>query len=115
MLKLTQSLSSWNTEQFKQAFVSEVANLSLEQLPLQQAMRIGNSASKHNLNIMINRLYEDEDSLYIRSGIFFSSIISGCSCADDPTPVDYNTEYAELLFRIDRKCAEAHISIIDDD
>lgn len=115
MLKLTKSLSSWGTAEFRQSFINEVCGLSLEQIPLQQAMRVGNFASKHNLNIMINQQLEDSGFIYVHTGVFFSSLISGCSCADDPTPVDYNTEYCELLFKIDKKCGVTHILINDQD
>lgn len=115
MLKLVNSLSRWGSPEFRQTFIQEISQLSLEQIPLQQAMRVGNMASKHNLEIMLNQQREDHEFIYVHTGIFFSSLISGCSCADDPTPVDYNTEYCELLFRIDKKCATTHISITDHD
>ena len=115
MIKLKKSLSRWGTPEFRETFSHEVSQLSLEQLPLQQAMHIGNMASTHNLVIMLNQQHEDHEFIYVHTGVFFSSLISGCSCADDPTPVDYNTEYCELQFRIDKKCATTHISIIDQD
>lgn len=115
MIQLTRSLSCWGTPEFRQSFITEVSGLSLEQIPLQQAMRVGNMASKHNLDIMINKQNEDSEFIYIHTGIFFSSLISGCSCADDPTPVDYNTEYGEMLFRIDKKCGDTLIIVSDPD
>lgn len=111
MIQLAHSLSSWGSKHFNRSFIDEVTQLPLQQLPLQQAMSVGNFASKHNLEILINQQHEDNEFIYIKCGIFFSSLISGCNCADDPTPIDYNTEYCEMLFKINKKCGDTHISI----
>jgi hypothetical protein len=47
-------------------------------------------------------------------GVFFSGIITGCSCADDPTPVETQNEYCELLFAIDKATAETTITLLAD-
>ena len=41
-----------------------------------------------------------------------SGIIAGCSCADDPTPVDTTTEYCELQLEIDRESAETRVILL---
>lgn len=86
--------------------------LTLDQLPLQQALTSGSVASKENLQISINRTRQLQHSLVVDTGIFYSSIIAGCNCADDPTPTDLINEYCELRFSIDLDSAETHISIL---
>jgi len=112
MLRLTKSLKAWNTQQFKPVFIQEVTQLSLDELPLQQALQLGSYATRDNLQIMINSLVEHEEIITVTTGIFYSSIIAGCNCSDDPSPVDLNSEYCEMQFSINRVSAETAITII---
>lgn len=112
MLQLTHSLQHWQQADFSDTFLGEVSSLSLQQLPLQQAMSVGNMVTDDPPTIMINGSQENEDAIVVRTGVFFSSIIAGCSCADDPTPVDTNPEYCELEFVIDKTTAYTRVSIV---
>ena len=42
-------------------------------------------------------------------GVFFSEIVGGCSCGDDPITVN---AYCEILVSIDKKTAQAVCSIV---
>ena len=112
MIKLGDSLAAWHGADFATVFKREVAMLSLDQLPLQQALTSGSVASKENLQITINRSQQQQDKLVVDAGIFYSSIIAGCNCADDPTPTDLINEYCELRFSIDLNSAETHVSVL---
>jgi len=112
MLQLTKSLQAWNSAEFKSTFIRQLSQLSLDELPLQQALLLGSYATKDNLKIIVNSMTEQQDSLLITTGIFYSSIIAGCNCSDDPTPVDPNSEYCEMLFTINKLTAETDIKII---
>lgn len=109
MTILEKSLASWNTNQFKNIFIDEVTQLSIDELLLQKALEFGSMAIKDNLSIMVNRIKEQDKQIIIHSSILFSSTIAGCNCADDPTPVDTLTEYCELEFHIDKKTAQTEI------
>lgn len=111
MPKLTRSLNAWNTQQFNEVFTREITQLSLDELPLQQALQLGSYATKDNFQIMINSKNELADNIVITTGIFYSSIIAGCNCSDDPTPVDINPEYCEIQFIIDKASANTVIHI----
>ncbi len=112
MLQLTKSLQAWNSAEFKSIYIQQLSQLSLDELPLQQALLLGSYATKDNLQIMVNSMTEQQDNLLITTGIFYSSIIAGCNCSDDPTPVDLNSEYCEMLFTINKLNAETDIKII---
>jgi len=43
-----------------------------------------------------------EGGIQVRLGVFFSGVITGCSCADDLTPIKPQDEYGELHLVIDR-------------
>ncbi|MDJ0832746.1 MAG: hypothetical protein QNJ69_04430 [Gammaproteobacteria bacterium] len=111
MIKLSKSLAAWNTTVFADTFKREVGQLSLDQLPLQQALTSGSVASKENLQISINRSVQQADKLIVDAGIFYSGIIAGCNCADYPTPTDLHNEYCELRFAIDLASADTVITI----
>ena len=112
MLQLTKSLQAWNSTEFKSIFTQQLSQLSLDELPLQQALLLGSYATKDNFQVMVNNMTEQQDCLLITAGIFYSSIIAGCNCSDDPTPVDLNSEYCEMLFTINKITAETDIKIV---
>ena len=72
-------------------------------LPLQQCMRQCNYVLELRPDILVLGMDDFAEEMQIRIGVFFSGIIAGCSCADDPTPVEPLTEYCELLLRMDKQ------------
>ena len=111
MLQLPKSLHAWHGENFKAAFIQEISQLSLDELPLQQALQLGSYATTDKLQIMINSTVEEQNHIVVNTGIFYSSIIAGCNCSDDPTPVDLNPEYCEMSFKINKTNADTVIHI----
>ncbi|MCW9015161.1 MAG: hypothetical protein OQL06_15445, partial [Gammaproteobacteria bacterium] len=66
------------------------------------------------VQLTINNMSENSENILIKTGIFYSGIIAGCSCADDPTPTDEITEYCEVLFEINKQSAETRITLLPD-
>jgi hypothetical protein len=95
-------MAAWKTPAFAATFCREVAQLEHGALPLQQALALGSHVVERAPQVMLLSSESNERHLQIKAGIFFSTVIAGCNCADDPTPVEENNEYCELLFRIDR-------------
>jgi hypothetical protein len=62
---------------------------------------------------MILGVAEGSGTISVRAGVFFSAVIAGCSCADDPTPVDEINEYCESRVEIDRTTAEARLTLLE--
>jgi len=50
----------------------------------------------------------------VKAGIFYKSIIAGCSCSDDPSPIDEVDEHCEVMIEIDKRSAEATITLLPD-
>lgn len=111
MFQLPKSLHAWHSEIFKTVFTREVSQLSLDELPLQQALQLGSYATRDKLQVMINSMGEEQNHIVVNTGIFYSSIIAGCNCSDDPTPVDLNAEYCEMIFKINKSNADTIIHI----
>lgn len=106
-LCLNRTLAAWGTDAFRQTCKSELEQLAVTQLPLQQALRIGSHVVDKPLGAMVIATRESDSHLEVKAGIFFTSLIAGCSCADDPTPVEEQNEYCEMTFHIDKLTATA--------
>ena len=112
MFKLNLSLLAWDTDAFNNIFIKEISALDENTLPLQLGLLYSSYANGNNLTATVLNKSSDENSLFIKAGLFYTGVIAGCNCADDPTPVDENNEYCEVLFTIDKKTAAASVSLI---
>jgi hypothetical protein len=106
---LTRSLAAFGTPGFEAVLKEELSTLGPDALGLQQQLTAGSTALLDNLGVMILRRTETSDTIQLRTGILFSSILGGCSCTDDPTPENENAEYCEIDITIDRRSGEARI------
>ncbi|WP_026289729.1 hypothetical protein [Thioalkalivibrio sulfidiphilus] len=111
MPRLNHSLEFLGTPRFETELKAEIAALGAAGLPLQAGLRTGSVALDDRLEVTILGVDEGPDTLRVRAGLFYTSIIAGCACADDPTPVDENAEYCQVRVEIDRQSGEARISL----
>lgn len=112
MIRLDKALSAWGTPGFAAVLKQEMEQLGTDQLPLQQGLSIGNYVTDAPRTVMINSVAETENAIRVQAGIFYQSVIGGCSCADDPTPTGENTEYCEVRLDIDKATAAATIALV---
>ena len=105
MLRLAKAFSVWGTPEFTEILKEEIEQLDADQLPLQQGLSTGSYAFDGKFNVMIISVSEDEGFIRARAGIFYSGIIAGCSCADDPMPVNEMNEYRAVRLDIGKKTA----------
>jgi len=114
MNKLGRSLDAWNTPEFRNVFKQEVGQLGVTSLPLQQGLSRSSHVSGDSYEVVVLNVVEEPQHILVKAGIFYQGIIAGCSCADDPTPIDEQTEYCEVLIDIDKNTAEAVIKLLED-
>lgn len=112
MIRLARSLHAWGTPDFEDVLKSEIERLGAEQLPLQQGLSTSSYALDDKLNVRIISVSEEASLIRAKVGIFYSGIIAGCSCAGDPTPVEEQNEYCEMLLDIDKMTAETTVSLL---
>jgi hypothetical protein len=112
MARLTKSLDAWGTSNFKSVMKAEIEHLNAQFLPLQAGLSLGSYVSDGQFTAMILGVSEEAGIISAKAGIFYSSFIAGCNCADDPTPVDAQTEYCEIQFTINRETAEATVKLL---
>lgn len=109
--KILQSLSN---PDIKAIAKNELQKIAPELLPLQQGLSLSSSVSSSPISIVILNINEENESVIIKSGIFYTGIIAGCSCSDDPSPLDEQNEYCEVVFSIDKKSAETNVHLLND-
>ena len=112
MIRLTKAINAWGSADFITILKEEIERMDSEQLPLQQGLSTSSYATSNTLNTMILSVTEEEDFIRAKAGLFYTGIISGCSCADDPTPVHEQAEYCEVQLDIDKTTAETTVVIV---
>lgn len=112
MIRLTKSLNAWGTPDFEDILKGEIEQMDAEQLPLQQGLSTSSYALDDKLNVRIIRVSADTSFIRAKVGIFYTGIIAGCSCADDPTPVEEQNEYCVVQLDIDKTTAETTVVLL---
>lgn len=108
MIRLSASVAAWGTPAFDEILKGEIEGLG-DRLPLQQGLSQGSYSKGEGLSAMIIKVDDEPGLIRVKAGVFYTAIIAGCSCADDPTPVEDLPEYCELRLDIDKRTAETRI------
>ncbi|MCW9030529.1 MAG: hypothetical protein OQK58_03495 [Gammaproteobacteria bacterium] len=114
MIKLTNVIKKWDTPGFKDYLKSELQNINPSALPLQQGLSLSSYVGQTPFSVVILNIKEQDNHIVVKTGIFYTGIIAGCSCSDDPSPVDEQNEYCELQFTINKNTAETEVSLLND-
>jgi hypothetical protein len=114
MIQLDKALGAWDTPAFREVLKAEIGQLDAEQLPLQQGLSHSSYACDDNIKVVIISVSAEAGVIHATAGIFYTGIIPGCSCADDPAPEDEYAEYCEVRFDINRQTAETAIHLLSD-
>jgi hypothetical protein len=112
MIQLFETLNAWGTPDFKDVLKKEIEQIDAGQLPLQQGLSTGSYAIGDKLNAMIIGVSEVSGCIRVKAGIFYSAIIAGCSCADDPTPVNEESEYCVVQLDINKQTADTTVALL---
>jgi hypothetical protein len=113
MITLRKAVQAWNTPAFESVLKAEIEALDGTLLPLQQGLTRTSYAITEGFSAIIINVTELDDVIRAKVGLSYRGIIPGCSCADDPTPIDEVPEYCVAQFDIDRKTAEAQVSLLE--
>ena len=103
---------AWGTPVFRDILKTALEQLGVEQLPLQQGLSQSSHACDDNIKAVIISAVEKSGHIRATAGLFYTGIIPGCSCADDPTPVDAYAEHCEVQIDINLQTAETIISLL---
>lgn len=111
-VRLTKSLNAWGSPGFQSALKQEIRQMGVDQLPLQQGLSSSSYALGDKLDVMIIRVSEEASFIRVKFGVFYTGVIAGCSCADDPTPIEEQTEYCVVQLDIDKVTAETNVVLL---
>ncbi len=103
------ALSKWPSEAFPEALKLELEKLDSDALSLRQATSLGGPVDDSSIKVMVLSAGDSGDAIRAEAGVFFDEILGGCSCGDEPAPLN---SYCRLRIRIDKASAEAGITVI---
>ncbi|MDH5387622.1 MAG: glucosamine--fructose-6-phosphate aminotransferase [Gammaproteobacteria bacterium] len=109
MIKFSQSLQHYPSDDFKLVLKNEIEACDKKLLPLEKGTVQGGYVSDEPITATVLRVTDQTDSVQVLVGIFFTEIVICCGCGDDPMPA--NT-YCEMRLDIDKQTAETKIKII---
>lgn len=115
MILLSESLAAWGSSSFKETLKRELEQLDAARLPLQAGLTGTSHVTASQHTVMVLGANDEDDVIRARVGVFYGGVLMGCSCADDPTPVEEQPEYCVLEVTINLETAEASIAIQSDE
>lgn len=113
MLDLTQTAIASDSSNAKTIAKIEIEKINPNLLPLQQGLTLSSYVGNAPFKAVILNITQEKGRIMVKTGIFYTGIIAGCSCSDDPSPTDEQTEYCELLFTINKVTAETDVVLLN--
>lgn len=112
MIRLPNALNAWSTPEFREVLKQEIEQLDAARLPLQQGLSGSSHVTERPFQAMILSVREEPTLIVVRLGVFYTGTVAGCSCADDPSPIDEQNEYCVLQLGIDRLTADTTVTLL---
>lgn len=83
--KLRACLGPADDQRLKKQLALALAELPVEQLPLQAGCNQGGMIDADDLVISVLEMQRRPQKLSARVGVFFTELVGGCNCHDDPS------------------------------
>lgn len=112
VMRLQKSLNAWGSPDFKKVLQLEIEQLDKRQLPLQPGLTASSHVTDRPIQAMILSVSEAAARISVKAGIFYTGVIAGCNCADDPSPIDEQNEYCVVQLDIDRVTAQTTVTLL---
>jgi hypothetical protein len=109
-LHLLAALAAWGTAGFQAALKHELESHATA-LPLQQGVAMGGVANASNLAVSVFSAHEDDAAIRAEVGVFFTEVVAGCNCGDDPMDLH---GYCVMRISIDKGSAHATVFVMSD-
>jgi hypothetical protein len=112
MIRLARALDAWGKPDFNAVLKQDIEQLDVDQLPLQEGLSGASCVAGTDFDAIIISVAERGDVIRAKAGIFYKGILGGCSCADDPTPVEEESQYCVVQLDIDKSTAETAVALL---
>jgi len=109
MRLLLRALQEAQPGSVEKVFKRELENLPASTLPLEKATTRGGFVDDSDISVCVISLKQDETGIQAKVGVFFTEIIVGCGCGDDPIP---ENAHCEMLISIDKTTCRAEFMVI---
>ncbi len=109
MRRLLASRQAFDDGSFERALKQELENLPAGTLPLEQGTSRGGIVDDRDISVTVISTQDTGNTLQARVGIFFTEIVGGCGCGDDPVP---ENTYCEMRVSIDKRSSEAEFALL---
>ena len=113
MIFLKKTVLALNSSALQKTAKDEITLINKSLLPLQKGLSLSSYLGNTPFSVVILKIVVGNDNINIKAGIFYTGIIAGCSCSDDPTPTDEQNEYCELQFTTNIQTAETSVKLLD--
>ena len=111
-MTLTHSRDNWRLANFNEVLIKELQELPVDSLPLQQGLTRGSYVLDLPRKVMVIDANGSDYLIRARVGVFYTSVIGGCSCTDDPSTIEEINEYCEIDIEIDLSTAAAKTTLV---
>ena len=113
-LTLPETCTAWSQPDFGTVLLTELRQTGALPGLLQQGLSRGSHVLTDDVALLVLQRSEQGDALQVKAGLSYFSIIPGCACEADPTPMSELPEYVELGIAIRRSDAVATLALLDD-
>lgn len=114
MIEFAKAVDAWGTPEFEPVLKREIERLDTSVLPLQQGLSGTSYATDSKPEVMIIATSDEGATIRVKTGIFFTGMLLGSCCANDPTPVEEQSEYCVVRFEIDKATGRAEAMLLDE-
>ena len=104
-------MATWQSDEFARVLKDEIEAMGAGALPLDEGTAHGGFVDDADITAVPFTSTADDRSVVADVGIFFTEIVAGCSCGEDPETVNV---YCRLRIRIEKASAEAEIGVVLD-
>lgn len=101
MSRLPRSLTAWGSPAFVITLKSEIEALPVGSLPLEDATTQGGRVGGEPIALAVLQAEDVGDAIHVRVAVFFTEVVGGCSCGDEPMPVQARCELRVEIAKAD--------------
>lgn len=105
------TLHDWPHNAGVAAIKADLEAMHPDRLPLHLATTQGGVVEPRGLTASVLRVSRDGDRLHARAGVFFTEVVGGCNCHDDPIRAN---GYCVLGIDLDAVSGTVHFELLAD-